>query len=104
MKKLTPDQKAGLYITAIIHLAVIIVLLIGGIGYQLKNENTFVLDFTKQEEKEEIERLEDLKLSAAQKLEALIAASSGVPVRNVTVNRSSQLKDDRGTNAEELYR
>lgn len=104
MKKLTPDQKAGLYITAIIHLAVIIVLLIGGIRYQLKSENTFVLDFTKQEEKEEIERLEELKLSAAQKLEALIAASSGVPIRNVTVNRSGQLKDDRGTNAEELYR
>lgn len=104
MKKLTPDQIAGLYITAIIHLAVIIVLLIGSIGYQLKSENSFVLDFTKQEEKEEIERLEKLKQSAAQKLEALISASSGVPIRNVSVNRSGQLRDDRGTNAEELYR
>ena len=31
--KLTPDQIAGLYITAIIHLAVIIVLLVCQIGY-----------------------------------------------------------------------
>ena len=50
--KLTPDQKAGLYITAIIHLAVIIVLLLGQIGYAVQRENSFVLDFTKQEEKE----------------------------------------------------
>ena len=44
--KLTPDQKAGLYITAIVHLAVIIILLLGQIGYAVQRENSFVLDFT----------------------------------------------------------
>ena len=107
--KLTPDQKAGLYITAIIHLAVIVVLLAVQIGFQVKKENTFVLDFSKQEEKERIEKQEELKISAAEKLERMLAAAAmyqrGVEIRNVAVNRSnSQLKDDRNTDAEKLYR
>lgn len=103
--KLSADQKAGLYITAIVHLAVIIVLLVAQIGYQIKRENTFVLDFTKQEEKEKVEREEELRQSAAEKLEQLIAAAAGIPIRNIAVNRSpGQLKDDRNTDAEKLYR
>ena len=103
--KLSADQKAGLYITAIVHLAVIIVLLVAQIGYQIKRENTFVLDFTNQEEKEKVEREEELRQSAAEKLEQLIAAAAGIPIRNIAVNRSpGQLKDDRNTDAEKLYR
>lgn len=101
--KLTPDQVAGLLITAIIHLAVIIVLLVGGIGYSLQKENSFVLDFTKQEEKERIEQQEQLHQSALEQLESMIAAQR-MEVRNVTVNRSTQLKDDRNTDADQLYR
>ena len=101
--KLTPDQKAGLYITAIIHLAVIVVLLLFGIGYSVQRENTFVLDFTKQEEKEKEKAQEELHRSALEQLENLIAAARTQPVRNVTVNRS-QLKDDRNTDADQLYR
>ena len=101
--KLTPDQKAGLYITAIIHLAVIIVLLLCQIGYSVQRENTFVLDFTKQEEKEAQEKQEQLHETAMAQLENLLAAARSQPVRNVTVNRS-QLKDDRNTDADQLYR
>jgi hypothetical protein len=101
--KLSPDQKAGLYITAIIHVAVIIVLLLVRIGYEVQRENSFVLDFSQQEEQERIREERELKKNAAQLLENLISASAGVPIRNVTVDRS-QLKDDRGTNADELYR
>ena len=101
--KLTPDQKAGLYITAIIHLAVIIVLLLCQIGYSVQRENTFVLDFTKQEEKEAQEKQEQLHETALAQLENLLAAARSQPVRNVTVNRS-QLKDDRNTDADQLYR
>jgi TonB family protein len=101
--KLSPDQKAGLYITAIVHVAVIIVLLLVRIGYEVQRENSFVLDFTQQEEQERIREERRLRETAAQLLENLISASAGVPVRNVTVDRS-QLKDDRGTNADELYR
>ena len=107
--KLSPEQKAGLYITAIIHLAVIVVLLAVQIGFQVRKENTFVLDFSKQEEKERIEKQEELKISAAEKLERMLAAAAmyqrGVEIRNVAVNRSnSQLKDDRNTDAEQLYK
>ena len=101
--KLSPDQKAGLLITAIVDLAVIIVLLLGGIGYSLQRENSFVLDFTKQEEKEELERQVELKQSALEQLENMIAAQR-MEVRNVAVNRSAQLKDDRNTDADQLYR
>ena len=102
--KLTPDQKAGLYITAIVHLAVIIVLLLVRIGYELQAENSFVLDFTKEEEIAKEKELEELQRTAADQLERLIAAASaGEPLRNVTVERSA-LKDDRGTNADELYK
>ena len=101
--KLTPDQKAGILITAIVHLAVIVVLLLFGIGYSVQRENTFVLDFTKQEEKEAQEKQEELHRSAVAQLENLLAAARSQPVRNVTVNRS-QLKDDRNTDAEQLYR
>ena len=101
--KLTPDQKAGLLITAIIHLAVIVILLLCQIGYAVQRENSFVLDFTKQEEKEKLEQQVELKRSALEQLESLIAAQR-MEVRNVTVNRSTQLKDDRNTDADQLYR
>ena len=100
--KLTPDQKAGIYITVSIHLAVIIVLLLVRIGMEVQKENSFVLDFTKQEELEELQKKEEFLRSAAEQLEEMIAAA-GVPVRNVTVERSA-LKDDRGTDADELYK
>ena len=101
--KLTPDQKAGLYITAIVHLAVIIVLLLCQIGYSVQRENSFVLDFTKQEEKEAQEQQEELHRTALAQLENLLATARTQPVRSIAVNRS-QLKDDRNTDADQLYR
>jgi hypothetical protein len=101
--KLTPDQKAGIYITVSVHLAVIIVLLAIRIGQEIQRENSFVLDFTQQEEKERLEEEARLKELTAEKLEELIAAAQAIPIRNVTVDRSA-LKDDRGTNADELYK
>ena len=101
--KLTPDQKAGLFITAIVHLAVIIILLLCQIGYSVQRENSFVLDFTKQEEQEKIEKQEELSRNALAQLESMLSVARSQPVRNVTVNRS-QLKDDRNTDADQLYR
>ena len=105
MRKLGREDRAGLYLTVIFHLAVVAVLLIAQIGAVLGKEQSFVLDFTKQEmvekEKNEAAFQEDI----SRRVDELLAASaaSGIPVRNVTVNRSA-LKDDRGTNAEELYK
>ena len=101
--KLTPDQKAGIYITVSVHLAVIIVLLAIRIGQEIKRENSFVLDFTQQEEKERREEEARLQELTAEKLEELLAVAQSIPIRNVAVDRSA-LKDDRGTNADELYR
>ena len=101
--KLTPDQKAGIYITVSVHLAVIIVFLAYRIGQEIQRENSFVLDFTKQEEMERQQEQERFRELTAEQLEQLIAAAEGIPIRNVSVDRSS-LKDDRGTNAEELYK
>ena len=101
--KLTPDQKAGLYITVSVHLAVIIVRLAARIGQELKRENSFVLDFTQQEEKEREEARQQFEEATAEQLERLLAAAQGVPIRNVTVDRSA-LKDDKGINADELYK
>ena len=62
-----------------------------------------MLDFTKQEEKEAEVKKEELHRSAIAQLESMLAAARSQPVRNVTVNRS-QLKDDRNTDADQLYR
>ena len=101
--KLTPDQRAGLYITVSIHLAVIIVLLAARIGFEMQRENSFVLDFTAQEAAEKLQERIRLQKSVEAQLQQMIQDQGGVPLRNVTVDRSA-LKDDRGTNADELYK
>ena len=103
MKRLSPETQAGIYITAIVHVAVIIVLLLIQIGSEWKKENSFVLDFTKMEEQEKEEQEKVFRELTAEKLDELIAAAQSIPIRNVAVDRSA-LKDDRGTDAEELYR
>ena len=59
MKRLPKEDRAGLYITIIVHLVVLIILLATQLGVQLSRENTFVLDFTKAEQIEQLrQRLE----------------------------------------------
>ncbi|MGN0194877.1 MAG: energy transducer TonB [Candidatus Cryptobacteroides sp.] len=110
MKKLQGEDKAGLYITVIVHLAVIIVLLAGRIGASLGREKTFVIDFSREEALErrmlEEKRLEEEAAwdeEISRKLEEMIAGNDASQYRNVAVNRSS-LKDDRGTDADQLYK
>ena len=110
MGRLRDEDKAGLYITVIVHLAVLIVLLVTSLGFSLRNENSFVLDFTKMEEIEkmraEMEQLQkeiDFQEAIKAKLEQELGNAGNYSVRNVAVDRS-QLKDDRGTDAEQLYK
>ena len=109
MRRLSQEEKAGIYTTVIVHLAVVIVLLVAGLDWGIRQENSFVLDFSKLEEKErlqeEIERLQreaEFKESIAQRLQQEIDAAP--PVRGVAVDRGAALKDDRGTDAEQLYK
>lgn len=106
------EDKAGLYFTVIVHLVILIVLLIAQIGFSLKKGETFVIDFSRQEElkrrqdreafEEDIDkRVEDL---LAGRISALAGGTSGVDFRNVTSSRNGgTLKDDRNTDAEKLY-
>ena len=91
----------------IFHLTVIIVLLLYSIDSTLRREESFVLDFSKQEEIEKKEKEEIFKEDISRKLDELIAAaqSSNASIRNIAVDATnSRLKDDRGTDAEQLYK
>ena len=108
MRRLSQEDKAGIYTTVILHLAVVIVLLLAGLDYSIRKENSFVLDFSKLEEKErleqEVERLREeaeFKESIARKLQEQINAAP--VIRGVAVDRAA-LRDDRGTDAEQLYK
>ena len=108
MRRLSSEDKAGIYTTVIVHLVVVIVGLLAGLGYTIRQENSFVLDFSKYEElqrlEQEIEQLRqeaEFKENISRKLQEQIDAAPAV--RGVAVNRSA-LKDDRGTDAEQLYR
>ena len=105
-KRMRSEDKAGLYITVIFHLTVIIVLLVYGIDSTLKREESFVLDFSKQEEIERVMKEKAFKEDVSKRLDRLIEMSraSSEPIRNIAVDAGSQLKDDRGTDAEELYK
>ena len=97
-----------MYITVIIHLAVLIVLLATSLGFSMQRENSFVLDFSKLDELErlqaEVERLQreaEFQQAISERLEAQLGAAGGY--RNIAVDRAA-LKDDRGTDAEQLYK
>ena len=114
------EDKAGLYITVIVHLAVIIVLLASGIGHNLNarkaDKSEILMDFSQIEKfekmAEEVARLEaeaaalqqelDFQEAIKQKLQQDLQDAGAQKVHNVVVDRG-QLKDDRGTNADQLY-
>ena len=100
------EDQAGLYITIIFHLVVMIALLAYQIDSALKKEESFVLDFSKQEEIEQRMKEELFKEDISKRLDDLIAAarSSSEPIRNIAVDAGAQLKDDRNTDAEQLYK
>ncbi len=90
----------------IFHLTVIIVLLLYQIGGAMRKEESFVLDFSKQEEIEKREKEEVMMKDLSERLEDLIAAArnNSDPIRNIAVDAGGQLKDDRGTDADQLYK
>ena len=103
MRKPDEGDKAGLYITVIFHLGLLIILLVCQIGSAIRKGDTFVIDFSKQEAKEQVQKEMNLKEEVAEKINQMLESSAGVPVRNIAVDRGA-LKDDRNTNAEELYK
>jgi alanyl-tRNA synthetase len=82
------------------------VLLASQLDSALKKEESFVLDFSKQEEVERLKKEEAFKENISKRLDELIAASrnSSEPLRNIAVDAGSKLKDDRNTDADQLYK
>ena len=103
MKRLKKEDRAGLYITVIVHLTVIIVLLASQLSLALRKEDSFVLDFTRQETIERLEKELAFKEEVSRRLDEIIAAQGSTPIRNVVVDRGA-LRDDRNTDAEQLYK
>ena len=107
MWKPKKEDKAGLYLTVIVHLVVIITLLSCRITRLTVKENTFVLDFSNQEEAEELRRREEFKADISAQLDEMIANASApqsrTNIRNIAVDANDtrtgeQLRDDRGAN------
>lgn len=91
----------------IFHLVVIIVLLVYQIDSTVRRENSFVLDFSKQEEIEKRQQEEVFKEDIAKKIDRLLDEAANVPssrIKNIAVDARSRLKDDRNTDAEQLYK
>ena len=102
---LNREDKAGLYVTLIVHLGILIVLLIAQIGFSLQRENSFVIDFSKQEELRRIAEKKEFDENISKRVDDLISGASGIEFRNVTSSRNKEiLKDDRSTDADTLYK
>lgn len=97
--------RAGFLTTLIFHLSVLIILLVVAIGNEVSRENSFVLDFTKQEQLEREQQEMELKEEVNQQLEDILSANriSQSEIRNVAVDAGSRLKDDRSKNPSEVY-
>ena len=98
------EDRAGIELTIIFHLVAVIILLIFGIGSELREENSFVLDFTKEEQILKEKEKEEFRSNVNDRLEEKIAlANKNNPIRNVAV--SSVLRDDRNSDKEarQLY-
>jgi len=103
-QRLQKEDKAGLYLTIIFHLVAIIIMLTVQIGKQLGREDSFVLDFSKQEELEKQVKEEELKEDISKRIEDLLSYNTpSVNAKNIAVDARSQLKDDRNTDAKKLY-
>ena len=99
------EKKTGFYTTVIFHLVVLIIFLLTAIHGVVSEETSFVLDFSKLEQLEEIARQEELKAQATKELDDLLSGRiSPNQYRNVAVDRASQpLKDDRFKNPNQVY-
>ena len=102
--RISKDDRAGLYITVIVHLVILIILMSIQLGATLGRENSFVLDFTKAEQMEKLQKELDLKQAINDRLNEMLAGGYE-PVRNIAVDRS-MLMDDRHSaeDAEQLYK
>ena len=98
------ENRAGLYTTLIFHLSVLIILLLFSIGSVVDQEHSFVLDFTKQEQREkEIKEIE-MKEEVKRQLDEMLGKPAPSNIRNVAVDAGEKLKDNKGKTGAEVYK
>ncbi len=108
---ISEDSKAGILVTVIIHLAVIIVLLSCALGAATGSNNTVYIELPEPEERvltpEELEEFKALEAEKAALEEAMMREQiraevlSGKIPRSTIVNRD-RLADDRNTDVDQL--
>ena len=99
------DNLIGILVTVSVHLAVILVLLLTVVNPRIERDRqSFMLDFSKHDPIEKLEKELARQKAANERVEKMLrkAGVKGEPLKNVAVDRS-KLKDDRGTDAKKLY-
>ena len=111
-RNISSGDKAGLYLTVIAHLAVVIILLAVQVHTALRNGDSFLLDFSATDERDARIQEEEFRESISDRLDKLLgdipvsAQRAPLPdeqVRNIAVDAGGHLKDDRNTDASRLY-
>ena len=111
-RNISSGDKAGLYLTVIAHLAVVIILLAVQVHTALRNGDSFLLDFSATDERDAMIQEEEFRESISERLDKLLgdipvsAQRAPLPdeqVRNIAVDAGGHLKDDRNTDASRLY-
>ncbi|MBO8444647.1 MAG: TonB family protein [Bacteroidetes bacterium] len=104
------EDKAGLYITVIFHLVVLIIMLGGTLSSAIRGDSSYLIDFSRQEEEKRLAEEEEFKDEISKRLDRMldggdIRMPQQQEIRNIAVDasESSILKDDRNTDAEKLY-
>lgn len=99
------DNLIGILVTVSVHLAVILILLLTVVRPAIERDRqSFLMDFSKQDPIEKLEKEIARQKAANDRVERMLreAGVQGDALKNVAVDRS-QLKDDRGTDARKLY-
>lgn len=110
--RISKEDKSGIYLTVIIHLAGLVVMLVFQISTYVRGEHSYLLDFSNLEQEERLKQETEFKESISDRLDEMIAAAprsrtaadGSENIRNIAVDAGSALKDDRNTDVEQLYR
>ncbi len=99
------EEKAGLYLTLIVHLGVLIVLLAIQIGRELSREERFEMDFSREEQLEEQAARQQLEEEVDRRIEERLKnyQPKASDLKNLAVDAGAALKDDRGGESRDLY-
>ncbi len=103
---LTKEKKIGIYTTVIFHLVALIIFLVVKIHNVVSSDNTFVLDFSGQEQYEAMQKQEQAKEQAAQEIEQMLSGDNRASAaRNIAVDRSGgrEIRNDKNRGHDKIF-